>query len=153
MMAQTSGLPFKVVFLPKEKVKEIFWLIKDDLNNILVKAENGYDVNDVYNELVNGDMQLWLVWDSENKTHKGFVITEILERPQFKIGSVFVMTGTERKRWQYVAMQNLMEYAKANGCHKAICLARKGWSKVFKAYGFKDTHLALEINLTNKEEK
>ena len=153
MMAQTNGLPFKVVFIPTAKVKEIFWLIKEDLNNILVKAENGYDVNDVYKELINDYMQLWLVWDSEKRLKKGFVISEIIERPQFKIGSVFVMTGTERKRWQYIAMQNLMDWARQNGCYKAICYSRKGWAKVFKAHGFKDTHLALEINLTNKEDK
>ena len=152
-MAQTNGLPFKVVFIPTAKVKEIFWLIKEDLNNILVKAENGYDVNDVYKELINDYMQLWLVWDSEKRLKKGFVISEIIERPQFKIGSVFVMTGTERKRWQYIAMQNLMDWARQNGCYKAICYSRKGWAKVFKAHGFKDTHLALEINLTNKEDK
>jgi N-acyl-L-homoserine lactone synthetase len=63
------------------------------------------------------------------------------------------MTGTERKKWQYVAMQNLMDWARQNGCYKAICYSRKGWAKVFKAHGFKDTHLALEINLTNKEDK
>ena len=152
-MAQTNGLPFKVVLIPKAKVKEIFWLIKEDLNNILVKAENGYAINDAYEELTNGNMQLWLVWDSEKRLKKGFVITEIIERPQFKIGSIFVMTGTERKRWQFIAMQNLMDWAKQNGCYKAICYSRKGWSKVFKAHGFKDTHVALEINLTTKERK
>lgn len=152
MTEQTSGLPFKVVFIPKEKVKEIFWLIQKDLNKILLNAENGYAIDDIHKELINGDMQLWLVWDSENKKSKGFVISEIIERPQFKIGSVFVMTGTERKRWQFVAMQNLMDWARTNGCYKAICFTRKGWAKVFKAHGFKDTHLALEIKLTNKEE-
>jgi hypothetical protein len=152
MTEQTSGLPFKVVFIPKEKVKEIFWLIQKDLNKILLNAENGYAIDDIHKELISGDMQLWLVWDSENKKSKGFVISEIIERPQFKIGSVFVMTGTERKRWQFVAMQNLMDWARQNGCYKAICFSRKGWAKVFKAHGFKDTHLALEINLkTNKE--
>ena len=153
MMAQTSGSLFKVVNIPKAKVPEIFWIIKKDLTNILVKAENGYGVDDVYKELVNNDMQLWLVYDSEEKKVKGFIISEVIERPQFKIGSVFVMTGTERKKWQYVAMHNLMKWAKQNGCYKAICYSRKGWAKVFKAYGFKDTHLALEINLTNKEDK
>ena len=63
MMAQTSGSLFKVVNIPKAKVPEIFWIIKKDLTNILVKAENGYDVDDIYKELINNDMQLWLVWD------------------------------------------------------------------------------------------
>ena len=152
MTEQTNGLPFKVVFIPTAKVKEIFWLIKEDLNNILVKAENGYAIDDVHKELISGDMQLWLVWDSEKKLSKGFIISEIIERPQFKIVTVFVMTGTERKRWQYVAMQNLIDWGKNNDCYKAICYSRKGWAKVFKAHGFKDTHVALEINLkTNKE--
>lgn len=152
MTEQTSGLPFKVVFIPKQKVKEIFWLIQKDLNKILLNAENGYAIDDVHKELISGDMQLWLVWDSENKLSKGFVISEIIERPQFNIVSVFVMTGTERKRWQFVVMNNLINWGKQNNCYKAICFARKGWAKVFKAHGFKDTHLALEINLkTNKE--
>jgi len=147
-MATTSGSPFKVVHIPPNNITEVFDLIKKDLTTILDKAQNGYNQTDIRSELVLNDMQLWIIWDSENKQLKGFVITEIIQRPQLKFLSVFVMTGTDRKRWQYEVMNNLMDFAKQRDCKKGICYARKGWAKIFKEYGFKDTHVALEINLT-----
>ena len=153
MMEQINGLPFKVVHIPKEKTIEVFGLIEKELKKILDKADNGYNHDDIRNELSNGEMQLWIIWDIYKKETKGFIITEIIERPRLKFCSVFIMTGTERKRWQYEAMKNLIKFAKENNCRKGISYARKGWTKVFKEHGFKDTHVALEINLTNKEEK
>lgn len=145
MTEQTSGSLYKVVHIPKENINTVYPMVKDELEDILLKAENGFYAEDVLEYLNNNDMQLWIIWDNENNLKKGFVITEIIERPRLKFCSVFVMTGSNRKRWQYEVMRNLIDFGKQNGCQKGISLARKGWTKIYKQYGFKDTHVCLEI--------
>tara|TARA_X000000368_G_scaffold349753_1_gene289944 strand:- start:6581 stop:7027 length:447 start_codon:yes stop_codon:yes gene_type:complete len=148
MTEQTSGSLYKVVHIPKENINTVYPMVKDELEDILRKAENGYYAEDILKYLNENEMQLWIIWDNENQDKKGFVITEIIERPRLKFCSVFIMTGTNRRRWQYEVMKNLIDFAKQNGCKKGISYARKGWTKIFKQYGFKDTHVALEIKLT-----
>ena len=148
MTEQTSGSLYKVVHIPKENINTVYPMVKEELEDILRKAENGYYAEDILKYLNENEMQLWVIWDNENQEKKGFVITEIIERPRLKFCSVFIMTGTNRRRWQYEGMKNLIDFAKQNGCKKGISYARKGWTKIFKQYGFKDTHVALEIKLT-----
>ena len=148
MTEQTSGSLYKVVHIPKENINTVYPMVKEELEDILRKAENGYYAEDILKYLNENEMQLWVIWDNENQEKKGFVITEIIERPRLKFCSVFIMTGTNRRRWQYEVMKNLIDFAKQNGCKKGISYARKGWTKIFKQYGFKDTHVALEIKLT-----
>ena len=136
MTEQTSGSLYKVVHIPKENINTVYPMVKDELEDILLKAENGFYAEDVLEYLNNNDMQLWIIWDNENNLKKGFVITEIIERPRLKFCSVFVMTGSNRKRWQYEVMRNLIDFGKQNGCQKGISLARKGWTKIYKQYGF-----------------
>lgn len=133
-----------IVFIPTEKITEVYPMVAEEINATLLKAENGYASQDVIKELTDGNMNLWLVWDIENKKKLGFVITEILQRPQFKIFSIFMVLGQDRLKWQIKAQNTFEEYAKKNGCYKSIHLARKGWSKVFKQYGYRETHIVLE---------
>lgn len=137
-----------IVFIPTDKITQVYPMVAEEINETLLKAENGYASEDVIKELNNGDMTLWLVWDIENKKKLGFVISEILQRPQFKIFSIFMVIGHNRLKWQLKAENTFETYAKKNGCYKSIHLARKGWSKVFKQHGYKETHVVLEKKLT-----
>ena len=119
-------------------------MVAVEISATLLKADNGYASQDVVKELRNGYMHLWLVWYINNKKKLGFVITEILQRPQFKIFSIFMVIGQDRSKWQIKAQNTFEDYAKKNGCYKSVHLARKGWSKVFKQYGYKETHIVLE---------
>ena len=57
------------------------------------------------------------------------------------------MTGKERTLWQYEVMKTLEKHALQNGCDKGYSLARKGWTKIFKQHGYKETHVLLEKEL------
>ena len=147
MMEQTSGSLYKVVHIPKENINTVYPMIKDELEDICMKARNGYIADDYKETLNSNDMQLWIIWDNELNIKKGFVITEIIERPRLKFCSVLIMTGSNRKRWEYAVMETLEDFAKKNNCKKGMSLARKGWAKIYKQHGYKETHILLEKEL------
>ena len=84
MTARTSGYQFDVVYIPSEKIQAVYPLVANDVKKTLDKANNGYDHNDILKELTNNDMQLWIVFDTKNNKKLAFIISEIIERPQFK---------------------------------------------------------------------
>ena len=147
MTAQTSGYQFDVVYIPSEKIQTVYPLVANDVKKTLDKANNGYDHNDILKELTNNDMQLWIVFDTKNNKKLAFIISEIIERPQFKFISIFMTMGEDRKVWERKAQDTLEQFAIKNNCKKALLLARKGWSKSFKQIGYKDTHILLEKTL------
>ena len=140
-----------IVLIPQDKISAVYPMIIRDMQKILAKAKNGYNEKHMMQELLSGDYQLWLIWQKEKREHYGFVVTEIVTRPLSKFCSVIIMTGKERQLWQYKVMKTLERYAIQNGCDKGYSLARKGWTKIYKSHGYKETHVLLEKELKRGE--
>ena len=136
-----------IVFIPTDKVSAVYPMIIREVQKVLAKARNGYDEKELMKELLSGYFQLWLIWDKDKKEHYGFVITELVERPLSKFCSVIIMTGKNRQLWQYKVVQTLEDYAIKNDCDRGLALARKGWTKIYKSHGYKETHVLLEKEL------
>lgn len=147
MTDQANGSLFDVVYIPVEKVQEVFPLVQQDVAKTLDKAQNGYDDNDILKLLNNNAMQLWIVFDHKQNKKLAFIISEIIERPQLNFISIFMTIGENRKIWEVKAQDTLEQFALKNNCSKAILIARKGWSKSFKKTGYKETHTLLEKQL------
>lgn len=147
MTDQVNGSSFDVVYIPVEKVQEVFPLVQQDIAKTLDKAQNGYDHNDILKLLNDNAMQLWIVFDHKQNKKLAFIISEIIERPQLNFISIFMTIGENRKVWEVKAQDTLEQFALKNNCSKAILIARKGWSKSFKKTGYKETHTLLEKQL------
>jgi len=147
MTDQVNGSSFDVVFIPPEKIQEVFPLVREEVKTTLDKAQNGYDHNDTLKLLNDGFMNLWIVFDHKKNKKLAFIISEIIERPQLNFISIFMTLGENRKIWETKAQETLEEFAIKNNCSKAILIARKGWSKSFKKTGYKETHTLLEKQL------
>ncbi|MBJ23327.1 MAG: hypothetical protein CMB64_01530 [Euryarchaeota archaeon] len=147
MTDQVNGSSFDVVYIPVEKVQEVFPLVQQEIAKTLDKAQNGYDHNDILKLLNDNAMQLWIVFDHKKNKKLAFIISEIIERPQLNFISIFMTIGENRKIWEVKAQDTLEQFALKNNCSKAILIARKGWSKSFKKTGYKETHTLLEKQL------
>ena len=126
-----------IVLIPEDKISTVYPMIIRDMQKLLAKAKNGYNEKHMMQELLNGDYQLWLIWEKEKKEHYGFVITEIVTRPLSKFCSVIIMTGKERQLWQFKVMKTLERYAIQHGCDKGYSLAAKGGQKFINLMGIK----------------
>ena len=136
-----------VVQIPQENIKTVWGLVDDSITKALAYSGHHYSTKDVYDSCVNGDYQLWLVWDEETETKlKGVVVTKIIIRPNSKVANIFICTGKQRKLWRD-RLHDIEKWAKDNKCTHFETYARPGWPKLLKQKGYKITHYLLEKKL------
>tara|TARA_R110000868_G_scaffold264680_1_gene523320 strand:- start:180 stop:605 length:426 start_codon:yes stop_codon:yes gene_type:complete len=136
-----------VVQIPKENIEQVWSLVDDSITKALQYSGNHFNTLDVYEACLNGDNQLWLVWDEESKEKlKGVMVSRIIVRPNTKVANIFICTGKQRKLWQD-RLHEVEKWAKSNKCTHFETYARPGWSKLLKQQGFKTTHYLLEKKL------
>lgn len=95
-------------------------------------------VDDLLRFIINGQMQLWVVFDSETKQVYGHLMTEVKQYPQCKM-LVVQNCAIEPHHMVHIEdkMQELAEkFAKDSGCSGIEFVGRPGWGKHMKKYGY-----------------
>ena len=86
---------------------------------------------DVVEGLWNGTMQLW-------PADKGCIVTEIVVYPKKKVLNIFLGGGELE---QILDMhENVIDWAKAQGCSALTMTGRFGWKKPLAKHGWKPLH-------------
>ena len=131
------------VLIPTNKVEQVWSFAVKDVADALARS-NGYArAEHIKKEILDNKMQLWILWDSETKEYYGVCITEIIQRPLQRCLNIKIMTGRHRDKWQHL-IKHVEEFAWKNNCDLLELVARPGWKKVLKQYGYKESHVLLE---------
>ena len=89
---------------------------------------------------------LWILWDKEaakESKYYGLVVTEIIQRPLQRCLNMRIMTGRHREKWQHL-IKHIEDFAWLNNCDSLELIARPGWKKVLKPFGYTETHVLLQ---------
>ena len=136
----------ELINVPTKSVNEVWALVKTDIANSLNRS-NGYALADhIKKWIIEGKMQLWILWDKEaakESKYYGLVVTEIIQKPLQRALNIKIMTGSHREKWQHLIKQ-IEEFAWKNKCDLVELIARPGWKKVMKPFGFIESHVVLE---------
>ena len=90
-----------------------------------------HDFVDVAEGLYKGTMQLW-------PSKKGCIVTEIVVYPRKKVLNIFLGGG---ELDQILDMhQDVIQWAKAQGCKALTMTGRFGWKKPLAKHGWEATH-------------
>ena len=131
------------VLIPTNKVEQVWSFAVKDVADALARS-NGYArAEHIKKWILDNKMQLWILWDSKNKKYYGVVVTEIIQRPLQRCLNIKIMTGSHREKWQHLIKQ-VEEFAWQNNCDLLELVARPGWKRVLKPFGFKESHVLLE---------
>ena len=131
------------VLIPTNKVEQVWSFAVKDVADALARS-NGYArAEHIKKEILDNKMQLWILWDSETKEYYGVCVTEIIQRPLKRCLNIKIMTGRHRDKWQHL-IKHVEEFAWKNNCDLLELVARPGWKKVLKQYGYKESHVLLE---------
>ena len=131
------------VLIPTNKVEQVWSFAVKDVADALARS-NGYArAEHIKKEILDNKMQLWILWDSETKEYYGVCVTEIIQRPLQRCLNIKIMTGRHREKWQHL-IKHVEEFAWKNNCDLLELVARPGWKKVLKQYGYKESHVLLE---------
>ena len=131
------------VLIPTNKVEQVWSFAVKDVADALARS-NGYArAEHIKKEILDNKMQLWILWDSETKEYYGVCVTEIIQRPLQRCLNIKIMTGRHRDKWQHL-IKHVEEFAWHNNCDLLELVARPGWKKILKQYGYKESHVLLE---------
>ena len=136
----------ELINVPTKSVNEVWALVKTDIANALNRS-NGYALADHIKKWINEEkMQLWILWDKEaakESKYYGLVVTEIIQRPLQRCLNIRIMTVRHREKWQHL-IKHIEDFAWLNNCDSLELIARPGWKKVLKPFGYTETHVLLE---------
>jgi len=136
----------QLINVPTKSVNEVWGLVKTDIANALNRS-NGYALADhIKKWIIEEKMQLWILWDKEaakESKYYGLVVTEIIQRPLQRCLNMKIMTGRHREKWQHL-IKHIEDFAWLNNCDSLELIARPGWKKVLKPFGYTETHVLLQ---------
>ena len=145
-----------LVRIPSSNLDDVWNLVNKDISEALSYSGNHTDAQFVYETVKENKMQLWVVWDKDKKTtldkYYGVVVTEIVKRKLKQSCNIFIVTGRHRQKWQHL-INVLEDFAVENNCTNMELFARKGWQRIMEQFDYKQTHVVLEKQITNKKDK
>ena len=138
-----------VSVLPIEpKDVDRFWpLMEFMISEALVFSVKYADAEWVCRELKKDVMQCWIMFGSdeqeENKVF-GVCIGRIAVLPNYSQYEIIICTGKRRELWEDNLVNEITNFAKHNDCKRLSIMARPGWEKISKQWGWKKKHVQLE---------
>ncbi len=142
----------QLINIPVKSLDPAWSIVKTDIANALNRS-NGYALAEHIKKWIKETkMQLWILWDSEaekDSKYYGVVVTEIIQKPLLRSLNIKIMTGIYREKWQHL-IKHIEDFAWINKCDSLELIARPGWKKVLKPFGYKNTHVLLEKKKENK---
>ena len=108
------------------------------INKSAVWSRGRATADDILRFVINGSMQLWVVFEATERKVYGHLITEVKQYPQCKM-LVIQYCAIEPNHMVHVEdkMQDLAEtFAKDNECAGIEFVGRPGWGKHMKKYGY-----------------
>ena len=141
----------ELVQIPKDNI-DVVWKHCENMIADALARSNGYANASHFKQWIKDNkMQIWFLWDSEQDVQDrmyGVVVTEIIQRPLQRCLNIKIMTGKHRQKWQHL-IKNIEKFAWQNQCDLLELVARPGWKRVLKPFGYKESHVLLEKH--NKE--
>jgi hypothetical protein len=135
-----------LVGIPRENIDQVWPLIEDRIEEACLTSRGKETAFDVRRDARYGERQIWVVWDGEAKGVLAVVVTQLINHPRCRTCRINICVGEERERWQrHISI--IEGWARENGCRGMELMARPGWSRILKPYGYDTTHHLVEKDL------
>ena len=125
---------------------EVWHLVEDHLSRGLEHSYGELDLDDIYESIEDKTMQLWIAVKEDPKDIVASMVTEVIDYPQMKVARMVVIGGGHMDDW-LPFMSTVMKWASLEGCDRLEGLARDGWIRTLKDYGFKKLYSLIGVDL------
>ena len=146
----------KLVRIPAEQLDIVWSLIEKDIKDALAYSGNLTSSSFVLEKSKENKFQVWVLWDKDKKTTRekyfGVVVTEIIKRELGKVCHIYIMTGRQRHKWQFL-VKDIEQFAIDEDCLMMELITRPGWKRILNNFDYKMTHVVLEKKLNNKDKQ
>ncbi len=135
------------VGIPTERIPLVWPLVASMIGNACEEnPSSGYWPEDIRSALTSGEMNLCMAADEDGP--RAICISEVVQRPHAKVWRILLCMGEGRKDW-LPFVKFIEETARRIDCRWCESVAREGWSRELKPYGYKKTHVLLVKDLSD----
>jgi hypothetical protein len=131
----------ELVCVDPSRVSEV-WPHASRLIRAAVLRAGVSDFQEIERRVLCGQSLLWLVWNSEIEAA---VTTELSAANGRKLCTIVACGGSDRDDWLHL-IEEIEDYARAEGCEAVHILGRKGWSRVLNGYAERLVLLEKELD-------
>jgi len=133
----------QVTMVPREFVPNTWPDVRDHLNKAAAYTFGRYEVEDIYDAIMDYDHTLWIAFDETGV--KGAVVTSFAHYPKRKYLNMVFCGGEGLKDWKEPMLKLLQHWAFDNQCDGIESTGRPGWTKVFANDGRKIVWYTYEL--------
>ncbi len=128
--------------MEKEHLTTVWPTMHGLMGAYLDKAAGRVRQEDVFNFIVEGEWNVWIVWDQKNETPKAFICVSIATEPSGKKSArIEMMIGEDRKQWLgYIPL--IEEWALEQECDYIDMMVPKAFARDLPDYFM--THVFLQ---------
>ena len=132
--------------LPPHTIGTLWPMLEKRLEPVLRRMGGRLTPGALLEAIGSGHWQCWTAW--EGPECLAAVVTRIeIHSSGMKTLDAMIASGDHREKWQYIAVDTLTKFSKAEGCARFEIHARPGWERVLAPKGFKRTHIVLELEV------
>lgn len=113
-----------------DEVDDVWAIVAPLLQKAIDVSEQDFDIDDVYWDIVERNMQLW-VWADKNDDIVAACVTQLINKPRKRICSIPLIGGKDMKSW-ILCEPAIIEWAKVNGCVQLEGYCRDGWFRILR---------------------
>ena len=140
-------IPLSLTRVPLEYVDRYWAQASGMLERAVNESRGRYNLEALYLEIIKGDCHLWVIFEGEDNVVSAFT-TQFIYYP-LKMNLSVVFLGSDDSLGGFSGMwvdlmPELMEWAKLHGCSAIEVVGRKGWLRVFRELGFKESFTMIE---------
>ena len=141
-----TGLMFTPV--PTEFVDGVWPQVSEIMEKSVKTAEGKYKVEDLYPEIMDNQIVLWIIADHDNDDEIiAAITTRLIEYPQGNSMAMDWIGGKRMKDWLPLAQDRISNYAKIHDCKYLEGYGRRGWDRWLRKYGWKPDYIAYKMEL------
>ena len=133
----------KVSVVPYEHVQELWPQVVSYIKLATDYSYGRFEPEDVLDQLVQKQYLLWIAF--EGSDIRGAVVTNIVQYPRKKYLYLMFCGGEGGFDWKETMLDTLRCWAYDNQCDGIEANGRLGWSKIFKADGYKPLWQLFEL--------
>ena len=128
-----SSSSVEIVLIPTEGVERL-WPIAAPLLEKATKRTRKIDLSSLRECALDGSMQLWLAYDSEEDGVIASMATEIVTYTSgLKSARILLFGGLHLNRWASM-IATVEKWALYEGCSTVEMVGRRGWGRVYPDY-------------------
>lgn len=129
----------QVSLVPPGEVSRVWAAVGGQLDRAVHLSNGRYLLEDVRDELEQGNAHLWIIFDPETKEIVASATTNFAHYPRCKALYGKFLGGDRLDEWQDKFCDILDSWGRDNGCTIVEFAGRAGWSKTLKSNGYEES--------------